>query len=109
MAEARTEAPNAAKADVKFHKHHTVPREILKTLPPAVAKDPLVRGRAGAPNRWSIPADLHKQIHSGPGGGLYNEAWKQRLGQLGRPPTVQDVVGIRNDLVTRFGLESYRP
>lgn len=68
-----------------------------------------MRGRAGAPNRWPIPEDLHKQIHRGPGGGAYNEAFKQRLGGLGREPTVDDVLTIRNDLVKQFGLEGYRP
>ena len=90
-------------------RHHTVPREILKQLPPDIANNPLVRGRAGAPNRWSIPADLHNEIHRGAGGGAYNEAFKQRLGELGRSPTVDDVLRIRDDLVQEFGLGGYRP
>jgi RHS repeat-associated protein len=95
------------KAAEKFHKHHTVPREILKKLPPDVAK--AVRGQAGAPNRWSIPEDLHKAIHEGRGGGAYNDAFKQRLRDLGRDPAPDDVVRIRDDLVKQFGLEGFRP
>jgi hypothetical protein len=98
----------AARAATVFHKHHTIPREILKHhLPADVAK--AVRGKAGAPNRWSIPEDLHKAIHKGPGGGAYNEAFKQRLGELGRKPTADDVFRIRDDLVEQFGLGAYRP
>jgi RHS repeat-associated protein len=93
----------------EMHRHHTVPREILKQLPGDVANNPLVRGRAGAPNRWSIPKDLHESIHRGPGGGAYNEAFKQRLSELGRNPSVEDVLRIRDDLVKQFGLEGYRP
>jgi hypothetical protein len=77
------------------HKHHTIPREILKQL--------------GAPNRWSIPEALHKEIHKGAGGGAYNEAFKQRLQALGRDPTAADVMGIRDDLVQQFGLGAFRP
>jgi|GEM_PF-2583032 len=103
------EIVDAARAAAQMHRHHTVPREILKQLPDDVAKNPLVRGRAGAPNRWSIPKDVHESIHRGPGGGAYNEAFKQRLGELGRNPTVDDVLRIRDDLVKQFGLEGYRP
>jgi len=74
-----------------------------------VANNPLVRGRAGAPNRWSIPEDLHKAIHKGPGGGAYNEAFKRRLLDLEGTPTVNDVIRIRDDLLKQFGLEGYRP
>lgn len=97
----------AARAAGGFHKHHTIPREILKLLSPDVAK--AVRGKAGAPNRWSIPEDLHKAIRKGPGGGAYNEAFKQRLDALRRDPTAAEVMGIRDDLVKQFGLEMFRP
>ena len=87
-----------------------MPREILKKhLPPAMAKHPLVRGSAGAPNRWSIPEDLHKSIHKGPGGGAYNEEFKRRLLELEGSATVDDVLRVREDLVKLFGLEGYRP
>lgn len=78
-------------------------------MPDDVANNPLVRGRAGAPNRWSIPENLHKQIHQGAGGGAYNEAFKRRLLDVGGKPTVDDVLRIRNELVKQFGLEGYRP
>jgi RHS repeat-associated protein len=99
----------AARGAAQMPRHHRVPIEILKQLPEDVANNPLVRGRAGAPNRWSIPRDLHESIHRGPGGGAYNETFKQRLGELGREPTVHDVLRIRDDLVKQFGLEGYRP
>jgi RHS repeat-associated protein len=92
---------------VRYHKHHTIPREVLKMLPPDVAAQ--VRGKAGAPNRWLIPEDLHKRIHRGAGGGAYNDAFKQRLRDLGREPTAADVFEIRDSLVAEFGLEAYRP
>lgn len=71
-----------------------MPTEILKLLPRDVANNPLVRGRAGAPNRWAIPEDVHKGIRTGPGGGLYNQAWKDALDGLGRTPTVDDIVRL---------------
>jgi RHS repeat-associated protein len=101
---------SVAKSSGLFHKHHTVPREILKKhLPADVARNPAVRGRAGAPNRWRIPKELHENIHAGPGGGAYNEEFIRRLQNLNRAPTVDDVVRIRDSLVRQFGLESYRP
>ena len=101
---------DGAKVAPKLHKHHTVPREVLKKhLPTDVANYPLVRGRAGAPNRWKIPIDLHKGIHKGAGGGAYNEVFKQRLRDLGGKPTAHDVLRIRDDLVKQFGLGGYRP
>jgi hypothetical protein len=100
---------DASKGVARFHKHHTVPREILKQLPDDVANNPLVRGRAGAPNRWPIPEDVQKAIHKGKGGGAYNDAFKRELETLRRDPTVEDVLRIRDDLVKRFGLEGYRP
>jgi hypothetical protein len=106
--EGRPSEASAARGAAQMHRHHTVPREILKQLPEDVANNPLVRGRAGAPNRWSIPRDVHESIHRGPGGGAYNEAFKQRLGELGRNPTADDVLRIRDDLVKQFGLEGYR-
>ena len=40
---------------------------------------------------------------------IYNEAFKGRIKALGRDPTVDDVLKIRDDLVKQFGLEGYRP
>ncbi len=91
------------------HRHHTTPREILKQLPEQIANHPLVRGIRGFPNRWKIPGDLHKEIHKGAGGGAYNDAFKQKLRELGRPPTVNDVLQIRKEVTEMFGLASHRP
>lgn len=97
-------------ACVETELHHTVPREILQRyLPMDVARDPAVRGRAGAPNRWAIPKDLHRQIHQGPGGGEYNQAWINALDNLQRDPTSEDVLRIRDDLAQRFGFWRFRP
>jgi hypothetical protein len=52
---------------------------------------------------------LHKSIHKGAGGGAYNETFKAKLKELGRDPTVDDVLSIRDELVKQFGLEGYRP
>jgi hypothetical protein len=82
---------------------------MLKMLPADVANDAAVRGIRGAPNRWRIPEELHIAIHHGPGGGAYNQRWKEELAKLQRPPTVDDIVGIRERLVKEFGLDQYHP
>ncbi len=93
----------------RTHMHHTVPREILKQLPEDVANSPLVLGRAGAPNRWAIPEDVHKAIHQGAGGGAYNVAWKDALAGLGHQPTVDDVLRLRTQITKQFGIDIYGP
>ncbi len=98
---------------VRYEYHHTVPLEILnKYLPADVANAPQVRGVRGAPNRWLIPEDVHKRIHQGPGGGKYNERWKEELTAIveaGRRVTINEVLRIRGQLIREFGLEVYRP
>ena len=92
--------------------HHTIPRQILKSLPSDVAAHPLVRGIRGHPNIWDIPESLHIAIHKGPGGGLYNARWFEELdaiGTTGRGITVGDVLRIRFDLAQEFGLMRYAP
>jgi hypothetical protein len=86
-----------------------VPKEILKTLPRDVARHPLVRGVKGSPNRWSIPTKLHKAIHQGAGGGKYNAFWKSRLDAIKRPPTVTDILRIRDEAIQIFKLTQYAP
>jgi hypothetical protein len=92
--------------DVPTHLHHTVPSEILKQLPDDVASNPLVRGRAGAPNRWRIPVDVHRGIHQGAGGVAHNQAWKDALAGLGRQPTVDDILRLRGQITKQFGIDS---
>jgi hypothetical protein len=92
---------------VKHVKHHAVPKEVLKALPDDVAR--ALKGRCGAPNRWPMPEDLHRAIHRGKGGGVYNVAFRQRVEGLGRTPTVRDVVRIRDEIVRQFGLEHFQP
>ena len=89
--------------------HHSVPREILKQLPPDVANNPIVRGKRGRPNRWPVPTDKHRDIHRGAGGGDYNEAFKDALENLGREPTAEDVDRIRNEIAESFGIDQHRP
>lgn len=101
-------APNTAAA-VRTNLHHTVPRQILRELPEDVASNPLVRGRAGAPNRWAIPEDVHRGIHTGAGGGAYNQAWFDELANLGRAPTVDDILRLREQITKQFGIDIYRP
>jgi RHS repeat-associated protein len=87
--------------------HHTIPREILeKYLSPDIAD--AVRGKKGAPNIWDIPENIHKQIHSGPGGGRYNQRWIEELQKL-RKTTPEAVLEIRDRLVREFNLEKWRP
>jgi hypothetical protein len=72
---------SAGKAVGKLVGHHTIPVQILKTLPPDLAN--AVRGVKGAPNIWQIPESLHKIVHSGPGGGgYYNAAWREAIKPL---------------------------
>jgi hypothetical protein len=93
--------------------HHTVPTQILDDyLSPEVANHPLVRGTRGSPNRWPIPRELHREIHRGPRGGAYNARWRQEINAIratGREVGVFDVLRLRIQLTTEFGLEVYRP
>lgn len=105
--EAGSEVAKHAPKVIKQVGHHTVPKEILKLLPPDVAK--AVRGKPGAPNIWKVPENVHKLIHKGKGGGAYNEAFKARLRELGDNVTAEAVLKIRDDLVREFDIARYRP
>ncbi len=106
---------NAAKAGKYLGKmigHHTVPKAVLDKLSPSVRNAGPVRGMAGQRNIWQIPEDLHKQLHGGgPRGGRWNKDWWDELDALGGPEraTVEQVVEIRAKLVSRYGLEEFRP
>jgi hypothetical protein len=82
----------------KTHMHHQTPREVLKQLPEDVADNPAVRGRRGSPNRRRIEVPEHQRIHQGPGGGQANELTKQKIRELGREPTAEDVLRIREEV-----------
>jgi len=104
------EIGDLAKALGKYELHHIIPREIIaKHLPEAVAKSPMIIGKKGFPNRWGIPQSLHRGLHRGPGGGIYNETWKSMLRELGRVPEVEDVLRIREGIIKLFDLERFRP
>jgi RHS repeat-associated protein len=95
--------------DVRWHQHHSIPKAIQKQLPPEVADDPRIRGCRGCPNKVRIPEPVHKDIHRGPAGGPYNAEFKNRLDILGGPPSVDDVLRIRDQLMKDFDLDRYRP
>jgi hypothetical protein len=90
--------------------HHTIPRQILKLLPPDIAK--AVRGAPGSPNIWQIPESLHKTIHSGPrGGGYYNVVWREAVKPLLARGNItpQEIFDIRDQLVAAFGIWQWKP
>ncbi len=67
-----------------------------------------VRGKKGAPNVWDIPEDLHKKIHSGPGGGRYNQRWIEEIKKL-KEITPEAILEIRDRRVKEFDLDPWRP
>ena len=87
-------------------KHHTIPREIQKNLPDNVRSNPDIRGRKGLPNLKEIPYGKHREIHEGPGGGHYNERFKEEIEKRGGAEnmTADDITRIRDDLVKEFNL-----
>jgi hypothetical protein len=92
-------------------KHHTIPREIRAPrsgkpgkLKPDVANHPDVKGRPGLPNRWDIPRELHQKLHP-----QYNRRFEAELAKIKGEPTAEDVIKIRDQLATEFGIEGYRP
>ena len=90
--------------------HHTIPKQILNMLPKPLAN--AVRGKAGAPNIWQIPENLHKLIHSGPGpGGYYNAVWRIAIGPLLKRGNITEaeIYAIRDQLANAFSLWKYRP
>ncbi|WP_373192331.1 MULTISPECIES: RHS repeat domain-containing protein [Bacteroidaceae] len=102
------------------HLHHTIPREVYNPrsgkpamLPEHLVNDPDIRGRAGNPNRWSIPADEHIALHKkNRPGGDYNTRWKQELDLLDPDKskwTKQDILDIRDKLTKEFGIDKYKP
>ena len=93
----------------KLGNHHIIPTEILNELPGNVAGDPRVRGQRGNPNRWPIPYDVHRVIHIGQRGGMYNMDWKDRVQKIKDNPRVEDIVKIRNEIIKKYDLEQYRP
>ena len=87
-------------------KHHTIPKEIQKNLPPEVRKHSDVRGRKGLPNMKDIPYEQHREIHQGPGGGIFNQRFEEEIMNRGGYENVSpgDVTAIRDNLVKEFGL-----
>jgi hypothetical protein len=81
----------------------------LVISPPDVANHPDVRGRKGNPNRMCLPYRKHRDAHRGPGGGEYNRRFDELIRERGgyEEVTVRDILDIRNDLVTEFGLPGF--
>ena len=67
-------------SDIKEVRHHTIPREILRTLDGSLAG--LVRGKAGDANIRRMPENIHKWLHRGRGGGWYNRRWKEEINHI---------------------------
>ena len=105
------------------HLHHTIPREVYNPrsgkpamLPEHLVNDPDIKGRAGNPNRWSIPADEHIALHKrNRVGGDYNKRWAEELQKLEiKMPdkskwTKDDILNIRDKLTKEFGIDKYKP
>ena len=91
----------------EYEMHHTIPRQIQKRLPENVRKHPDVVGRKGLPNRKPVPYEKHRDIHRGPGGGVYNDRFDEEIvkeaGVYGNV-TAQQIINIRDRLVKEFGL-----
>jgi hypothetical protein len=96
-----------AKVARKVEKHHVIPREILKRLDDNVYR--AVRGKKGAPNRWAMPQDFHRELHKGARGGRYNQFFRDRLPDDLSTATVEDVMRVRDEAVEEFGLGAFRP
>ena len=69
--------------------------------------DPDIRGRKGLPNRKKVRYKKHRKIHEGPGGGEYNERFKEEIEKKGGFDKVKkkDILEIRDKLVKEFGLD----
>ena len=92
-------------------KHHTIPSQILNRYLPRDIAD-AVRGKAGAPNIWKIPRNLHDIIHHGPGpGGYYYGAWREALAPLLARGNITEaeIYAIRDQLANAFGLWKWKP
>jgi RHS repeat-associated protein len=101
-------APEAPTLETE--KHHIIPRQILRLLSDDVRK--AVQGKQGAPNRWSIPKTLHRDLHQGAGGGEYNQSWLDSLRatrQDIKSLSADSVLQIRDEIVDIFQLGSYQP
>jgi len=99
----------APKSTVKFHKHHTIPKEVQKLLPERVRTHPDVIGRKGLPNKMPVEANRHLgELHKGPDGGVYNEVFKTRLLELRGSydrVRVKDVLKVRDELLNKFDIK----
>ena len=105
------------------HLHHTIPREIYNPrsgkpamLPEHLVNNPDIKGRAGNPNRWRIPADEHIALHKRNRiGGDYNRRWIEELHKLEQKIpdkskwTKDDILTIREKLTKEFGIDKYKP
>jgi hypothetical protein len=102
--------------DPKTHRHHTIPKEIQKKLPPHLRSDPDIIGRPGLPNRRPVEAGKHLgEVHDKSGispketgiyGGRYNLRFQEEIQKLGgyNAVTKQQVLEIRDRLGKEFGI-----
>jgi dUTPase len=91
-----------------YHRHHTIPTEIRKKLPPKIRNHPDIIGRKGLPNRKEVEAGEHLGIiHKGYRGGAYNKRFEEEILKRGgyESVTVDDILEIRDMLVKEFGIK----
>jgi hypothetical protein len=102
--------------------HHTVPRAVLKILEqlsPGISDDPRItpNPQGGTVQQWPLSPEMHKRVHSAQryygSGGAYNYRFKERITDFvktnGRPPTVDEVLEMRDDLAKTFGFDPCDP
>lgn len=91
-----------------MHKHHTIPRAVLKKLPEPVRKQ--VSGKKGSPNIMDLDAAKHRDIHKSTGkhfpGGDYNKRFDDLIKRRGGYDQVDqgDVLKIRDQVKQEFDL-----
>ncbi len=98
-----------------IHKHHAIPKEILRKLPPQVRNDKRIKSFTGD-NKRLVEAGLHEIVHNKKGisikatgirGGAYNLRFHEEILKLPdgyRFISVQQVLNIRNKLIAEFGI-----
>jgi hypothetical protein len=94
-------------ADYDLVGHHTIPKQIQKSLPTNIASDPKIIGVKGTPNIKYISEWLHKAVHTGGNGGAYNTRFFIEIDKILEKKseiTVKDILQIRDLLVKEFGL-----
>lgn len=103
------------------HLHHTIPREVYnprsgnKGILHHLKDEKEIKGVKGSPNRISLDADVHRELHRQG----YNKLWKEKLTELAahkskksakdiKVPadyeviTVEDVLALRDEILAHY-------